>query len=132
MTYELWILVTCALLGLLFPFVYNWHYGRQVGGKALLGNRDNLPERIGVAARGYRAHQNHLENLLPFAIVVLVINQAGISNAITIFGAVLFLIARIVHATTYIAGIPGPRPVAWFAGLIGTLLVASQLVYYIG
>lgn len=133
MTVELWILVLCALLCLLFPIFYNWHYGQQVGGKSLIGNRENLPERRGAALRGLRAHHNLLENLLPFAIVILVAKFTGISNFITVFGAVLFLAARLVHAITYCAGITagGIRPLAYFAGLIATLCVASQLLHFV-
>lgn len=132
MTFELWILVICTILGLFFPFFYNWHYGQQIGGKALMSNRENLPERRGAALRGLRAHQNHLENLLPFAIVILVARIAGISNFVTEFGAVLFFIARLVHAITYCAGISvaGIRSIAYFAGLFAILCVASQLLHF--
>lgn len=133
MTLELWILVICTILGLFFPFFYNWHYGKQVGGKALAGNRENLPERRGAAARGLRAHQNHLENLLPFAIVILVARIAGMSNFVTELGAVLFLIGRLVHSITYCAGISvaGIRSIAYFVGLFGILCVASQLLHFL-
>ena len=133
MTIELWILVICAILSLIFPFFYNWHYGQQVGSKGLMGNRETLPERRGAALRGLRAHHNLLENLLPFAIVVLVAKFTGISNFVTVFGAVLFLIARLVHAITYCAGIStaGIRSIAYFAGVIATLCVASQLLHFV-
>ncbi len=133
MTLELWILVICTILGLFFPFFYNWHYGQQVGGKALMSNREDLPERRGAALRGLRAHQNHLENLLPFAIVVLVARIAGISNFVTELGAVLFLVGRLVHSITYCAGISagGIRSLAYFVGLFGILGVASQLLHFV-
>ncbi|WP_430474777.1 MAPEG family protein [Thalassospira lucentensis] len=135
MTYELSILVVNALLCLAFPWVYNYAYAKQrgVGGKSLMGNRDNLPEREGAAARGLRAHQNHLENLVPFAILVLIAHAIGVSNSITIACATIFLIARIAHGGFYLAGISrvpginGVRSIAYFVSLFTMLVYATQL-----
>ena len=138
MTYELSILVLNAILCLTFPWVYNYAYAKQpgVGGKRLMGNRDNLPERSGLAARGLRAHQNHLENLLPFAIIVLTAHVTGISNTVTITCAVVFLLCRLAHATFYIAGISrlpginGVRSIVYFICVISMLVYAAQLFIY--
>lgn len=135
MTYELSILVVNALLCLAFPWAYNYAYAKQrgVGGKRLMGNRDNLPEREGAAARGLRAHQNHLENLVPFAIIVLIAHVIGVSNSVTIACATIFLIARIAHGGFYLAGISrvpginGVRSIAYFVSLFTMLVYATQL-----
>lgn len=88
MTTELWLLVACTLATLIFPYIYNVAYARQIGGgKRLAGNRENLPPRKGMALRGYRAHQNHLENLVPFAILILIATIIGTTNTLTLFGA---------------------------------------------
>lgn len=135
MTYELTILVLNALLCLAFPWAYNYAYAKQpgVGGKRLMGNRDGLPERTGMAARGVRAHQNHLENLLPFAIIVLIAHVIGVSNSVTIACATIFFTARIAHAGFYLAGITrlpginGVRSIAYFVSLFSMLVYAAQL-----
>ena len=135
MTYELTILVLNALLCLAFPWVYNYAYAKQpgVGGKRLMGNRDSLPERTGIAARGTRAHQNHLENLVPFAIIVLTAHAIGLSNSVTVACATIFLIARVAHGGFYLAGITrlpginGVRSIAYFVSLLSMLVYASQL-----
>ncbi|WP_404425976.1 MAPEG family protein [Thalassospira australica] len=133
MTIELALLVFNALFCLVFPRVYNWSYGKQVGGKRLMGNRDNLPERQGLAARGLRAHQNHLENLVPFAIIALVGHAIGISNTVTVACAIVFTLARVAHAGFYFAGITrlpginGVRSIAYFVSLFAMLIFASQL-----
>jgi uncharacterized MAPEG superfamily protein len=135
MTYELTILVLNALLCLAFPWVYNYAYAKQpgVGGKRLMGNRDSLPERTGIAARGARAHQNHLENLVPFAIIVLTAHFIDLSNSVTISCATIFLATRIAHGGFYLAGITrlpginGVRSIAYFVSLLSTLIYASQL-----
>ncbi|WP_296990131.1 MAPEG family protein [Thalassospira sp. UBA1131] len=135
MTYELTILVLNAFLCLAFPWAYNYAYAKQpgVGGKRLMGNRDSLPERTGMAARGARAHQNHLENLVPFAIIVLTAHAISISNTVTVACAAIFLAARIAHASFYLAGITrvsginGIRSIAYFVSLFSMLVYASQL-----
>ncbi len=135
MTYELTILVLNALLCLAFPWAYNYAYAKQpgVGGKRLMGNRDALPERTGMAARGVRAHQNHLENLVPFAIIVLIAHVIGASNNVTIACTTIFFVSRIAHAGFYLAGITrlpgvnGVRSIAYFVSLFSMLVYATQL-----
>lgn len=137
-TYELFILLLNALICLGLPWIYNYAYAKQpgVGGRRLMGNRDGLPERTGVAARGLRAHQNQLENLVPFAIIVLCAHLIGVSNRVTIICATLFLISRLSHAGFYLAGITrlpgvnGVRSIAHFVSLFSMLIYATQLFWY--
>ena len=127
MTTELWILVASALLCLALPMVYVPLYARQAGPAAVSGNREDVPTAIGAAGRGARAHRNLLENLLPFAIAILAARSIGVSDTLTLAGAWLFLVARVVHAVAYTAGITGVRTLAYVAGLVGTVLIFTQL-----
>ena len=52
----------------------------QVGLPRLAGNREALPEIAGWAGRAARAHRNMLENLVLFAVLVLVAQVAGLAN----------------------------------------------------
>ncbi|ACI51444.1 conserved hypothetical protein [Gluconacetobacter diazotrophicus PA1 5] len=127
MTSELWALLGSAILCLVLPALYGPLYSRQVGQAGVIGNRESLAEPTGAAGRGLRAHRNLIENLVPFAIAVLIARAAGISNGTTVLGAWLFLGARIVHAASYVAGIPGVRTLAWVVGVIGTVLIIVQI-----
>ena len=127
MTTELWILVASALLCLALPMVYVPLYARQAGPDAVSGNREDAPAALGAAGRGARAHRNLLENLLPFAIAILAARAIGVSDTFTLAGAWLFLLARVVHAVAYIAGTTGVRTLAYVAGLVGTVLIFTQL-----
>jgi uncharacterized MAPEG superfamily protein len=127
MNSELLALVDSGVLCLVLPLIYVALYAKQVGMPVISSNREGAPEPSGMAGRGRRAHRNLLENLVPFAIVVLVAHGIGVSNAITVAGAWLFLGARIVHAITYLAGIKGIRTLAYLASLVGTALIVSQL-----
>jgi uncharacterized MAPEG superfamily protein len=94
----------------------------------LAGNREELPAVTGWAGRARRAHSNMLENLLVFAIVVIVAHVAGRANATTALGAALFFWARLAYAILYVAGIPWLRTAAWAVALAGILAIFSQLL----
>jgi len=100
----------------------------QVGTPALAGNRENLPPFAGWAGRAQRAHRNMLENLVLFAILVLVAQAAGRTNAATALGAQLFFWGRLAYAPIYVAGIPWARTAAYIVSVIGLLMIFRQLL----
>lgn len=95
----------------------------QNGLTAQAGSRDNLPEPTVARQRLQRLTANMQENLIMFAVVVLVANAAGISNETTALGASIFFYARVAHAIVYAAGWPMIRPLFYFAGLYGTVSI---------
>ncbi len=100
----------------------------QVGLPVLAGNRENIPDILGWAGRAGRAHRNMLESLVLFAALVLTAHAAGISNAMTVLGAQLFLWGRVAYAVLYVAGVPWARTAAWASAVLGILMILSQMV----
>ena len=100
----------------------------QVGLPKLAGNRDNMPALSGWVGRADRAHHNMLENLVLFAVLVLLVAITGKSNPMTLLGAQLFFWARVAYAVIYLIGIPWLRTGVWFASIVGLLLIFLQLV----
>ncbi len=94
---------------------------------ALAGPRDELKPDGPFAGRAKRASANMLENLALFAPLVIVAVETGRTSDLTQIGAGLFLAARIIYAPSYWFGI-AIRSLAWFAGLAGILIVASQIL----
>src|SRR5262249_58150234 len=93
--------------------------------------RGNREEDFGFpawAGRAERAHQNLVENLAPFAILVLVAHVTGRANATTALGATLFFWGRVLHALTYLAGIVYLRTVMFIIAIIGEILIFRQLL----
>ena len=128
MTTDLWMLVYTGLLSTFFFFTYGTGRILAPGGiNWLFGNRDTPLATPEWTARAQRAHQNLVENLAPFAILVLVAHVTGKANSTTALGATLFFWGRVAHAGTYIAGIIYARTVAFFVGTIGELMILSQL-----
>jgi uncharacterized MAPEG superfamily protein len=128
MTPELKYLVWSAVLAFVLVVIAASGAQLQVGLEKLAGNREDMPEMTGWAGRARRAHLNMLENLILFAILVLVANAAGIRNGTTLLGAQLYFWGRLAHAVLYIAGIPWARTAAWAVSVIGLILIAWQLV----
>ena len=95
---------------------------------AMAGSRDNLGEPSQFQSRSKRVAENHKEGLLLFAPLVLAASAAGISTELTVLGAQLFFYSRIAHAVIYLAGWPWIRPLAWFVGLVGTLMILFALL----
>jgi uncharacterized MAPEG superfamily protein len=91
----------------------------------LLGvsNRDNLPEASPIAARADRAAKNMLENMVLFAVVVLVARLGGVPAENVAPGAAIFFWARVVYFFVYLAGIPFLRTAVYFAGMVGLVMI---------
>jgi uncharacterized MAPEG superfamily protein len=128
MTTDLWMLVWSGLLALLMPAVYLAGRAQVPGGMAwAFGNREDPLEVPAWTGRAIRAHQNLVENLAPFAILVLVAHVAGKANATTALGASLFFWGRVAHAAVYTAGIQYLRTAVFFVAAAGELLILFQL-----
>ena len=128
MTIELYSLLATALLLLVLAFLSANIYGKQVGNPALMSNRENIAAPTGMAQRAIRAHLNLIENAVPFAIVVLVAQSVHVSTPTTQAAALIFIIARVVHAIVYIAGITTIRTLLWLAGVVATIAIGLALL----
>ena len=128
MNTELTLLVWSALLTFVQMLVAATGAQTQVGVPVLAGNREDLPAIKGWAGRAQRAHRNMLENLILFAILVLVAQAAGRTNATTSVGCELFFWARLVYAVVYVAGVPWVRTGVWAISVIGLILILTQVL----
>ena len=75
--------------------------------------------------RAHRAHLNLLEQLLPFAILVLIAQQLGAFSPLTYWASIGFLVLRVAHAIGMISGharFPA-RPILFTGGWVCCLLM---------
>ncbi len=126
MSVELTMLIYSAALLFLIILVQAGLAIAQNGLMAQAGSRDNLPEPSVLRKRLLRLTSNMQENLVLFAIVVLVANAAGVSNETTALGASIFFYARVAHAIVYAFGWPMIRPVFYFVSLYGIVVIALE------
>jgi uncharacterized MAPEG superfamily protein len=128
MPLELELLVWSVALTMVQVVVATVGATLQVGTPALAGNREGLPPIEGWAGRAARAHRNMLENLVLFAVLVLVAQVTARTGAMTQLGAQLFFWGRLAYAPIYILGIPWARTAAFVVSVAGLLLILGQLL----
>lgn len=96
---------------------------RETGLAYNAGARDRPGPPVGtLTARLQRAQANLFETLPLFAAAVLMAHVAGRAGTLTLAGAWLYLVARIVYVPLYAVGIPMLRSIVWLAGLVGVVL----------
>jgi len=129
LTADLRWLAYSALLALVLwiPYILA-AMGKRGAGKVAgypTGIFSDLPD---WAQRSQRAHMNMVENLAPFAALVLAANVAGAANETTALAAQAFFWARLVQAAVHTAGIPWVRTLAFTVAWLACLAILWELV----
>lgn len=88
-------------------------------------DRDPLP---GWAERARRAHYNAVENLAPFAAVVIVAHLTATANGATAIAAIVYFWARVVHYVGYALGAPFVRTLAFAVGWLCIIVIFVQII----
>ena len=124
MTTELYILgwtVVLAIVQIMLPTALR---NRETGLPYNMGPRDEPAAPPGkVTARLQRAEKNLYETLPLFIAVVLIAHVGGREGALTLSGAWIYLLARIVYVPLYAFGVPVVRTVVWGLSLLGVVLL---------
>ncbi len=128
MATELKMLILASLFTIVLAIIGALALVLHRGLRYAAGNRDQPTPLPPWGERAVRAHRNMLENLPPFAALVLVAQVAGVANEATVWGAVLFFWGRVAHAVIYIAGVPYLRTVAFVVALSGMFDIARELL----
>ncbi len=128
MKIELTMLAWSAVLCVALALPYTIGFMMELGLPALAGNRENFPAGTGWVGRAKRAHANMVENLVPFAALALAVVVAGKTSGMTATAAELFLIARLVHAVAYIAGISWVRTLGFAGGVVAMVMLLVALL----
>lgn len=93
----------------------------------LLGSRDDVVDTSPFIGRARRANANMVEALMLFAPAVLLVLVLGRSNYWTELGSMVFFLSRATFGPLYWFGIAGFRSIAWFVGVVGTIMIYSAL-----
>ncbi len=80
--------------------------------------------------RANRAHVNAVENLVPFATVVLIAHAVGVSTSVTAISAAVYFYARAAHAVIHISGFSlfRARTVLFTVGWVAFITFAIELL----
>lgn len=126
MTTELTVLAWGCVLALVHVFAAVTVKTAQYGPKWNMGPRDEvLPPPSPLVGRLARAQANFFETFPVMIAAVLIVHAAGLANAWSGWGAILWLVARVVYLPLYALGIPGLRTFVFIASVAGILLVLS-------
>lgn len=128
MTYELWILVFAAILGLvqvvLPPLAAMSRKGYLLWNA---GPRDSAFDTGPTAGRLNRAFANFKETYVFFAVIVVALAFAGKSSELSRWGADIYLAARIFYIPLYAFGVTGVRSLVFIISLVGILMCLAAL-----
>jgi len=126
MSFELQCLAWTLVLALVQIFAAATARTLQYGVKWDLGPRDSEPRPLSpVTARLLRAQANLFETLPLFAAAVLLTVIAQRTGPLTHWGALIYLVARVVYVPLYAIGVSGLRTLVWVVSLAGLLMVIA-------
>jgi len=132
MTPDLWILLCLALLTEILtlpPLVAR--VSVDGGIRWIFYNRDTVLEGVSPwGCRAVRAHHNLADNLAMYAAVIGIAYVTGAANGVTFVAGVALLIARVLHAVVYIAGIPYLRTALFAIAQFAMLVYVWQIIIH--
>lgn len=128
MSSELMLLALSGLLCIALALPYTMALVLKLGLPVMAGNRENFPVIEGWIGRAKRAHLNMVENLVPFAALVLAAAALNKLGPLTVLGAQLFFWGRVAHAAAYIAGIAYARTAGYLVAYAGMVLIFVAIV----
>lgn len=125
---EIWVLGWSAIL-LLVQIIAQASASGDLGPGYLFSSRDD--QRVSksvVAGRLSRALHNLLETYPAFIALAVALALTGKTGGLAATGAILWIVARIAYVVIYALGIPVIRTLAWFASIIGLVMMAIRLL----
>jgi uncharacterized MAPEG superfamily protein len=128
MTADLKMLAWTAAFTAILWIPYILAHIAAVGPADALTYRGDGTPLPGWADRAKKAHYNAIENLAPFAALVLVAHFAGASNDATVAAAVTYFWARVAHYFVYMAGVPYLRTLTFAIGWLAMLCIFWQIL----
>jgi uncharacterized MAPEG superfamily protein len=126
-----WLTMTAILTGLLWiPYILD-----RIGVRGLMATLDNPSPSARPhspwARRLLFAHDNTVENLVVFAVLVLVLNQLEYSSRATVLAAATFFWSRLAYVVIYTLGIPVLRTIAFAVGFAAEVVLALAIFHAI-
>ncbi len=132
MTTELfWLILTAILAASMWiPYIVGINTTNFEGKEELFVRPPDMNKVAPWVHRSHRAHLNLLEQLLPFAVIVLTASILKVSTPVTAWCSILFFWLRVIHAVGMITGITRLplRPMIYLAGWAVTLVIAWQVI----
>ena len=94
---------------------------------ALTYKADDTP-LTGWVRRAKRAHYNAIENLIPFAALVMIANLANVTNPATVSAAIAYFWFRLAYYLAYVSGVPFSRTLTFAGSWLAQLCILYQIL----
>ena len=130
MTVELEMLFWVSILTLFLWVPYVTSAIINDGLLAALKWQGNEKQRFLWAERAKRAHYNAIENLIPFAVIVIIAHLANVSNEATASAAMAYFWLRVIHYLSYTFGISYIRTPAFIGSWLAQLCIVYQIIIH--
>lgn len=128
MSPEFTMLALAIVLGFIHLFLATQFVTSERGMAWNTGARDNTAPLTGkVAGRLDRAFANFKETFPFFAVAVIMAAVLGRHTNMTVWGAELYLAARILYLPLYAMGVPLLRTLVWAASVVGIVMLLGAL-----
>lgn len=127
MSFELQAVVYTTLILFLLLFYQGALVPINQGFAWGLGSRDAPIDKTALQNRAARTIANHIEGMLIFVPLVMVIEMADVASGLTSLGAALYLIGRVAFAPLYLLGVAYLRSLMWGVSVLGLLLMGWEV-----
>jgi uncharacterized MAPEG superfamily protein len=126
MTTELYLLGSTILLALFQVMLASALRTKETGSAYNVGARDSEGPPVGkLTGRLQRAQANLYETLPLFIAAVLIVSIAEREGPLSLYGAWIYFIGRMLYVPLYAAGIPVVRTLVWLISILGMLMVLA-------
>jgi uncharacterized MAPEG superfamily protein len=129
MTGDLWALAASILLATVQLTISSVLTLRQLGGIWVAGSRDEPREVTGLSGRFVRAHRNLLEIFPQFVAALFLVHAAHAAGTLSVVGAWVFVIGRLLYVPAYAFAPTGIRPICWLIAQIGIFMIVADLFF---
>lgn len=120
------VMLIVAIIQIMLPAAFR---NRETGLEYNAGPRDEAGPPVGVVTgRLQRAQRNLYETLPLFLAAVIIAHIAGREGMLTLIGAWLYVVARVLYIPAYGYGIPYIRSYIWMASMAGLILIILALL----
>lgn len=123
MTTALWCLFITAMIPSLLAFTGGYLRHKELGKADNKNPRQQYAQATGVVSRAFAAQQNAWEALILLAAALLAASIAGVPQADLATVAIVFVVARVLHAVFYLADKDVLRSLAYLVALVSIIYI---------
>ena len=128
MTTELTLLLWSTGLYALYIGVQSTLYRIQHGVEFAATGRDDEPKPNAVNQRAEKALRN-LQETYPVFLALAVVAAFGRGDDLSLWGSVIYLVARVIYLPLYVLGVKYVRSLVWTISVVGLILMAIGVAF---